>query len=140
MGFNTKEFAWFNVEIAMLGRLLTKAKGLEFTIKTDKEAAYARGQNPFAIQTGNKTYEGTLKVYQSELEAMQAQLEPDEDITDLTNINITVVFRPKNGNPLALKTYILKGVEFTEDPRGSNQGDKFHEHDLPFLFLEREAI
>ena len=31
----------------------------------------------------------------------------------------------------------LIGVQFTEDPREANQGDKFQDLKLPFLFLER---
>ena len=32
----------------------------------------------------------------------------------------------------------LRGVQFTEDPRETNQGDKFQDLKLPFLFLRRE--
>ena len=138
--FNTKEFAWANVEVAMLGRLLTKVRGVKYTVKTDKEAAYARGDKPFAIQSGNKSYEGELMLLQSELEAILKQLKPTEDITDLSNLTITVVYKPKNGLPTALVTHILKGVEFTEDARDIKQGDKFQELTAPFLFLERESI
>ena len=137
--FNSKEYAWANVEIAMLGRLLTRVRGVKFSVKKEKEYLHGRGENPHAIQSGNKTYEGELVLLQSELEAITRQLEPTEDITDLTGLNITVVFKPKTGGT-SLVTYILKNVEFTEESREMNQGDKFMEISLPIMFLEREVI
>lgn len=138
MTFNSKEYAWANVEIAMLGRLLTRVRGVKFNIKKEKEYLYARGENPHSIQSGNKTPEGELTLLQSELEAIARQLDPTEDITDLTGLNITVVFKPKEGTSIV--THILKNVEFTEDPREMKQGDKFMELTVPFMFLEKETI
>ena len=138
MAFNTKEFAWSNVEIATLGRVLTRVRGVKYSSKKEKEYLHARGENPHSIQSGNKTYEGELMLLQSELEAIQRQLGANEDITDLGGLNITVVYKPKYGTSLV--THILKNVEFTEDPREIKQGDKFQELTLPIMFLEREAI
>lgn len=138
MAFNTKEFAWSNVEIATLGRVLTRVRGVKYSSKKEKEYLHARGENPHSIQSGNKTYEGELMLLQSELEAIQRQLGANEDITDLGGLNITVVYKPKDGTSLV--THILKNVEFTEDPREIKQGDKFQELTLPIMFLEREAI
>jgi len=136
--FNSKEFAWSNVEISSLGKVLTKARGVKFTVKKEKEFLYARGENPHSIQSGNKSYEGELMILQSEMEAMIKQLKPEEDITDLSGVNITVAFVPKDSTKVV--TYILKGVEYTEDSRDMKQGDKFQEITLPFLFLERQVI
>lgn len=138
MAFNTKEFAWANVEIAMLGRVLTRVRGVKYVVKKEKELLHARGENPHSIQSGNKTYEGELMLLQSELEALQAQLDDTQDITDLDPFNITVVYKPKTGADLV--THILKNVEFTEDNREIKQGDKFQELTLPILFLERENV
>lgn len=138
MAFNSKEYAWSNVEIAMLGRLLTRVRGVKYIAKKDKQYVHGRGENPHAIQSGNKTYEGELMLLQSELEAIQRQLKATEDITDLEGLNITVVYKPKGIGSVV--THILKGVEFTEDPREMKQGDPFQELTLPIMFLEREAI
>ena len=75
---------------------------------------------------------------QSELEAIQRQLKPDEDITDLPAFNITVAYVPKDG--FNVVTHILEGVEFTEDPREIKQGDKFQEIVTPIMFLGRKSI
>ena len=71
------------------------------------------------------------------MEALQIGLEAHEDLTDLGDFDIVVSF-VKKGDPL-IKTYILKGCQFTEDPRELKQGDKFMELALPILFLRREA-
>lgn len=138
MAFDSKEFSWANVEIAMLGRVLTKVRGVKYASKKEKEFLHARGEDPHSIQSGNKTYEGELKLLQSEMEAIQRQLNPTEDITDLTGVNITVAYVPKVG--VNIVTHVLKGVEFMEDPREMNQGDKFQEITLPIMFLGRDVI
>lgn len=131
------EFAWANVQIVMLGKLLTRVRGVKFAIKKEKEYLYGRGENPHATQSGNKTPEGELMLLQSEVEAMQLGLDPDQDLTDIAPFDVVVSFARK-GSPL-IKTYILKGCEFTEDTRELKQGDKFMEITLPILFLKREA-
>ena len=124
-------------QLMMLGKLVTRARGIKFMIKQEKEYLHARGSNPHAIQTGNKTPEGELTLLQSEVEALQSGLEPDEDLTDLTNFDIVISF-VKKGDPI-VKSYILKGCQFTEDNREMKQGDKFMEITLPIMFLRREA-
>ncbi|PIB28916.1 hypothetical protein BFP77_08340 [Maribacter sp. 4U21] len=136
--FNSKEFAWANVEIALFGRVLIGARGVEYTAKKDKEPVHGRGENPHSIQSGNKTYEGNLMLLQSEVEAIQRQLRDDQDLTDLDGFSVTVAYVPKTGANIV--THILKGVEFTEDPRNMKQGDKFQEITLPIIFLGREVV
>lgn len=134
--FNSKEYSWSNVEISMLGRVLTRARGVMYNTEKEKEHLYGRGENPIAIQSGNKAYTGELRVLQSELERLELELARDEDITDLGAINIIVAYVPKNGG--AVITHTLKGCEFTAAPREMNQNDKFQEIALPFLFLGRQ--
>lgn len=138
MAFNSKEYAWHNVEIAMHGRILTRVRGVKYSVKNDKEAVHGRGANPFAIQSGNKTYEGELILLQSELEALQRELGESEDVTDIPCFDIVVAYRPHNGG--AVVSHILKSAEFTEDNRDIGQGDKFQELTIPILFLGRDTI
>ncbi len=139
MTFDSKnpEFKWADVQLVMLGKLVTRIRGVKFMIKKEKEYLHARGENPHAIQSGNKTPEGELTLLQSEVEALQNGLQPHEDLTDLGDFDIVVSFA-KKGDPL-VKTYILKGCQFTEDPRELKQGDKFMDLTLPIMFLRREA-
>lgn len=139
MTFDSKnpEYQWSDVQLMMLGKLVTRVRGVKFAMKKEKEYLFARGENPHAIQTGNKMPEGELTLLQSEVEALQNGLQPHEDLTDLTEFNIVVSF-VKKGSP-AVHTYILKGCQFTEDPRELKQNDKFMELSLPIMFLRREA-
>ena len=136
--FNTKEFAWHNIEIALFGRVLTGARGVEYKVTKEKELVHGRGENPHSVQSGNKAYEGTLTLLQSEVEAIQRQLRDDQDLTDLEGFSVTVAYVPKTGANVV--THILKAVEFTEDPRAMNQNDKFQEIALPIIFLGREVV
>lgn len=131
------EFKWADVQITMQGRVVTRARGVKFTIKKDKEYFYGRGEDPHTIQSGNKTPEGEITLAQSEVEAMQANLSPHEDLTDLAGFDVTVAFVPKTTGKMS--AYTLKGVEVTEDTRESKQGDKFNEITLPIMFLKRVA-
>lgn len=139
MTFDSKnpEFAWADVQIITLGKLVTRIRGVKFSIKKEKEYLHARGENPHTIQSGNKTPEGELMLLQSEVEAMQRGLESHEDLTDLSDFDVVVAFA-KKGDSL-VTTYILTGCQFTEDPRELKQGDKFMEITLPIMFLRREA-
>lgn len=134
---NDPEYSWRDVQIVMLGKILTRVRGIKFGIKKDKGYLHARGENPHTIQSGNKTPEGELTLLQSELEALQIGLEPDEDMTDLAPFDIVVSFAKKGS--LEIKTYILKGCEFIEDMREMKQGDKNMEIATPILFLRREV-
>lgn len=135
---NSPEFAWANVQVVRNNGLLTKIRGVKFSVKKEKEYLHARGDRPHQIQHGNKTYEGEIKLLQSELDKIQATLADDEDLTDIVNDTIVVTF-VKKSNLAKVVTYILKGVEYTEDTRESNQGDKWSEITVPIMFLERQA-
>ena len=133
----TPEYAWADVQLMMLGKLVTKVRGVKFTIAQEKEYLHARGENPHSIQRGNKTPEGELVLLQSEVEAIQTQLQPHEDLTDVADFDVVVAFVQKG--TVKVNTYILKGCQFTEDPRELKQNDKFMELTLPIMFLRREA-
>lgn len=130
---NNKEFSWSNVQAVAVGRNLTKIRGVKYGAKKEKEAVYARGENPHGIQSGNKAYEGEIKLLQSEAETLSALLSPEQDLTDLPPFDLVVSYVPKGA--LAPLTHICRGVEITEDMREMSQGDKFQEITLPVLFL-----
>lgn len=135
---NNPEYAWRDVQVVRKGKLIARVRGVKFTVKKEKEYLYGRGENPHAIQSGNKSYEGELMLPQSAVEKIQADLEPHEDLTDLFGDDIIVAFVKKT-NPSEIITYILKGVEYTEDARELKQGDKFMDITLPIMFLRREV-
>lgn len=135
MAFNSKEYSWCDVSTVIGGRVLDGLTAIEYSVKQDKEAIFGRGSDPHSIGRGNRTHEGKLTVLQSEYEAMVRDAK-ENDILNLS-IDITVSFIPQDGGQMV--TDILQGVEFTEDAKKANQGDKNMPVELPFIFLRKKA-
>lgn len=136
--FNSKEYSWSNVDVSYLGSIITGIRGIKYKTAKEKEAVYARGNKPHSIQHGNKSYEGELKLLQSEVEALNTAAKEAgyDDLTDFS-FNISVAYTPKNlseSSTIARKKII--SAEITEFEEGMEQGDKFMEITLPFIALD----
>lgn len=134
MEFNTAEFAWKDIEAILLGRPVVRLLEVKYKTARETKAIYGRGDQPLGIQRGNKSYEGEIKIGQSELEALTRkaqQLMPNSDPTDLPAINVSISYA-KDG---ALVTDVLVGVVLGEFEKGMKQGDFEMEVTLPFKCL-----
>lgn len=134
--FNSKEYEWSDINVAVAGRVVTGLRGVKYTAKQEKELLYGKGNKPMAIQTGNKDYSGTLTLLQSEYEALKAS-----SGGDVLNISFNIVVgygNPSKGD--AITTDSLIGCQITEDDTDWKQGDKFIEKALPFIFLDKKSI
>jgi hypothetical protein len=132
--FNSKEYEWSNVEVVMLGKVVTGIRGINYKESQEKEPVYARGNKPRAIQGGNKSYEGNISLLQSELEALQEVAGVGASIVDIPSFDIIVAYVPKTGGAVVVD--IIKNAEFTEVEKGMKQGDKFMEIELPIIALD----
>ena len=130
--FSSKQYAWSDVSISIGGRILEGATEVEYTEKQDKETLYGRGNKPHKIVRGNKSYEGKISVWQSELEAM-VQDAPGKSILNL-NFDIIVSYVPEDRGVIV--TDVLSGCEFTETKKAMKQGDKNMLVELPIIFLD----
>jgi hypothetical protein len=130
--FDSTQYSWAEVSVAMGGRIVTGATSVEYTTKQDKAVLFGRGNTGHRITRGNKECDGKLKIWQSELEAMTRDAK-NKDILSL-NFDLVVSYVPENDGPTV--TDILKGVEFTEVKKGISQGDKNMEIELPIIFLQ----
>lgn len=129
--FNSKEYEWSDITAIVAGRPVTKIRAISYVKKQEKEALYAKGNKPHSIQRGNKSYETSLTLLQSELEAIEAA--SGGDVLD-ASFNVIVSYgNPSKGD--VIKTDLIEGNEITEVPKGMNQGDKFSEHELPGIAL-----
>lgn len=129
--FNSKEYEWSDITAIVAGRPVTKIRAISYMKKQEKEALYAKGNKPHSIQRGNKSYETSLTLLQSELEAIEAA--SGGDVLD-ASFNVVVSYgNPSKGD--VIKTDLIEGNEITEVPKGMNQGDKFSEHELPGIAL-----
>ena len=128
----SKQYAWDDYSIAYGGRILEGVTGFENTSKQEKEYLYGRGNKPHQILRGDKSNEGRLKIWQSELERMIADA-PDNDVLKL-RFNLTEAFVPKEGGQTVINIY--EDMEITEIPRAFNQGDKNMIIELPVMYLD----
>lgn len=134
--FNSKEYAWIDVTLVMLGKPVTGLRGIEYKMKRQKEALFATGKKARGIQLGKKEYEGTITVLQSELIAMQtaAKAKGYDDVTDL-EFDAIVSYVPKSG---VVQTDKIVNLSITEAPYGMKEGDLFQEIALPFIACDVE--
>lgn len=134
--FNTREYEWSDINVVMAGRNVTGFRAVSYTSKQEKEALYAKGNKPHSIQRGNKSYEGSISLVQSEYEALKQAA--GGDILD-ASIDLVVSYgNPTKGDTIV--TDLLQGVEFTDDKTEWKQGDKFQEKELPFIFLDKKNL
>ena len=134
--FNTREYEWADINVVMAGRNVTGFRAVSYTSKQEKEAFYAKGNKPHSIQRGNKSYEGSISLVQSEYEALKQAA--GGDILD-ASIDLVVSYgNPTKGDTIV--TDLLQGVEFTDDKTEWKQGDKFQEKELPFIFLDKKNL
>lgn len=140
--FDSREFEYADVKVAMLGVELSGLRGITYKKTQEKEEVFGAGNNPKAIQRGNKKYSGNLALLKSDYDQLNkaAIAAGYEDLIDVpgTEINITVVYQ-KEDNSAKLSTDTLINVEFTEAEDGMKQGDKFKEISLPFIFLRKKT-
>lgn len=130
--FDSREYEWADVTVVMAGRDVTGIRGVSYTSDQEKEALYAKGNKPHGIQRGNKSYTGSIRLLQSEYDALNAAAGGDA-----LNVNFNIVV--SYGNPTqgdVIKTDLLKGVEITSKPKSLNQNDKFMEIELPLIMLD----
>lgn len=134
--FNTREYEWADINVVMAGRNVTGFRAVSYTSKQEKEVLYAKGNKPHSIQRGNKSYEGSISLVQSEYEALKQAA--GGDILD-ASIDLVVSYgNPTKGDTIV--TDLLQGVEFTDDKTEWKQGDKFQEKELPFIFLDKKNL
>ncbi len=100
-----------------------------------KTRDYVRGAgyNPRGIQHGERSYEGTLTILQSELDALNrtARQRGYEDILDV-DFDIVVTYGEQNG---VVVTDKIHNASIKRAAEGMKAGDLYSEHALPFIAL-----
>ena len=134
MSFSTKQYAWSDVSVNLLGRTLVGIRGVSYKVTSVKDPVYGRGRKALAIQSGNEAIEGEIMLLQSELQALTTAVKSINPTAKITDIAFDLVIVYSNGTTTT--TDILKGVELTEYEKALEQEDKFMEITLPFLALE----
>lgn len=120
--------------VTFAGVTLTKIRGLKYSSSKEKELLYAQGDMPISIQSGNRGYEGEIKVLKGALDDMNrtALTAGGKDVLDM-EFDIVVVYAAKGTR--ALQTDVLVRCQVKSFDKSWEQGAKMMEITLPILFL-----
>lgn len=135
--FDTAECAWSHVRLNILGRSITGLRGFNANKDFDKELLYGSGDEPIDISTGNKKYDGSIKLLKYEVDLLNdaALLAGYEDITEVPHTLINVVVEFKKNKASKTRTIVIPALGFTKLDFGMEQGAKMMEVSLPFLAM-----
>ena len=128
--FDSEQFGWPDLSVQIGGRVVAGLRGIRYAEKQEMEYIYGAGNKPLAIAEGNITYEGEVKLLQSELEQL-IKLAPGGRLQRLTS-QITITYNKDQ----VLVTDILTGVRFNEVDKSFDQNGKQMEISLPFMCLD----
>ena len=133
--FDSKDCEWADMTVIFAGSPLTKIRGLKYKATKEKELLHSAGDEPISIQSGNRTYEGQIKVLKGAIDDMNraATAAGGDDVLDL-QFDIIVTYKPKGTRQLQTDT--LVGVEVKEFEKGWDQGAKNMDVTLPIVFLK----
>lgn len=132
MNFNSKEYSYCDMQVTVMGRPITGLRGIEYSVKKNKEVIYGAGSMPHSVQHGKREYSGTLKVLQSELEALNKAAKT-AGLRDLLDLQFDIIVTYESGGILI--TDKIRTASVTEFKKGMNEGDLNSEHDLAFVAL-----
>lgn len=133
--FDSKDCEWADMTVMFAGSPLTKIRGLKYKAAKEKQLLHAAGDEPISIQSGNRTYEGQIKVLKGAIDDMNraAIAAGGDDILDM-QFDIIITYKPRGSRPLQTDTLI--GVEVKEFEKGWEQGAKNMDVQLPIVFLK----
>lgn len=134
--FNSKEYAWKNISINILGKTVIGVTEIEYETEQEKEYVYGKGNDPIAIQAGNKAYKGKIELLQSEVEALELAARTINPTYDITDVTFDIVVSYADG--ILSKTDRVKFAEITKYAKGMKQGDKNMKVSLDFMALSVE--
>lgn len=140
--FKTQDCAWSNIKLTLLGRTLPGLRGFETKKSIEKEHVYASGDEPVDIQSGNKKYEGNLKLLKYEVDLLNeaAQAVGFADITEVPHTVVTATIEFKKEVLGTIRTIAIIGIAFTELPSNMEQNAKMNEVTLPFIAMRIQHL
>ncbi|AWG24821.1 hypothetical protein [Flavobacterium kingsejongi] len=137
VNITSSECAWSQFEIKLLGRTIKGLRGFSLKKEVEKEHLYGSGSDPIDIMTGNKKYDGNIKLLGFEADAMNkaAKIAGYDDITEVPHETIVITVSYKKRATDAISTYVASGVAFTETGVELEQNAKNREITLPFIAM-----
>ena len=136
MAFNSRQYEWADLTLLLGGQDITGIRSVKYSEKIEREAIYAKGRYPVAIQSGNVAYEGEISMLQSDYEALVKA--GKGSVLSLSLDGLFAYGNPSAGDMLV--TDRAMGIRFTEAAKELKQGDKFMEVTLPFVCLKIKNV
>lgn len=135
-----KEYGWKDVSVVVLGRTIEGIEDVKVKRKKEKERLMGRGNKALAILTKNEEISGSLKIHQSELNAIDLAIKAVNPLKNITDVAFDVIINYENSDGQAATDAVI-GVEVEEYEKALAQGDGKMSIELPFQALElRENI
>lgn len=128
--FNTDEFGWKDLSVAVNGRTMAALLGVKWSQKVERSLIWGKGNDPIGIQDGNVSYEGELKMHQSELTKLLNST-GNRGAKGLKGMTFNLAYQ----NDSKIETRTLVSCAISEIGEEYKQGDPFAEIALPFIFL-----
>ncbi len=125
------EYAWEDYSCYLGGKRVKMIVGAKYRKQRSKEYIYGEGSSPQAIGRGNVSYEASVTVKLSELEAMIDSA--GGDITEIEAFTVIHKYQRKGSNRII--TDIMYECEFTEQAKEILQGNTSVEVELPIMPL-----
>lgn len=116
---NGINYDWANITLVLFGIPVYGIVKIAYKRKQKKDNNYGFGQDPISRGYGNREYEGSIEIYQDELQFLIAAA-PDRDILKIQPFDIQVIF---SGLKVPYTKHVLRACEFTEDDFSAAQGD-----------------
>ena len=136
MSFSTKECAWAQTSLKLLGATITGIRGFEFKKTIEKELIFAAGDEAIDITSGNKSVSGSITLLKYEFDKLNdaAQLAGYDDISEVphTAILLTCAFKLNETAPVRVLETPL-GAAFMDLTVAMQQNAKMTEVPLPFI-------
>ncbi|MCF8218705.1 MAG: hypothetical protein K9J21_06955 [Bacteroidales bacterium] len=132
--FDSKEYAWKDIDVMALGRIIGGLEDVSYTRSVDKERRYGRGNKARSIQTGNEEISGSITVHQSELSGMN-QAAKEAGFNDITEVPLDLIVRYASTGEIVQTIDKIQRAEVSEYQKGMSQGDKYSAIELPFIAL-----
>lgn len=92
---NTKEAEWRDINLYLGGTAVTKFTNVMYSVKQDQEHLYAGGDDPISIQSGNRSYSGSITLLKGTMDDINtaAIAAGGRDALDV-EFDIVVSFQP----------------------------------------------
>jgi hypothetical protein len=136
MAFSTKECAWAQVKMKLLGAEITGLRGFEYKENLEKELVFAAGQIAVDITEGNESASGSITLLKYEFDKINdaAQAAGYSSILKVpfNLIFLTCAFKLNASSPMRIIETPL-GLAFTDYTVAMQQSAKMTEVPLPWI-------